>query len=334
MNVLARNSRGFTIVEMMVAMTIGLLVTALVAVVFAGSATTYRLADTNAELIETGRNALAAMERDIRVAGYRGCNSNNVGGSAPVRNDIVTPTTYADDLGTGVRVFDNTGPGAYVPALPTPMPGIVSGSDVLVVRIPTGRIWPVTATMASGLSDVTLAAAPPIVAGSRAIVASCSNVAAFRVSNVVGTAVQHAAGFNVTGNLGTAFDIDAVLIPYVTRAFYVGASSSGVAGETSLFMRDEFGVAEELAENVEQMQILVGEDSDGDMVANRYRNVTALTNFNTVMALQIHLLTRGKRDRETTSTLTYDFAGQSVAAADQFARRVFTSTILLRNRTL
>ena len=329
-------SKGFTIVELMIAMTIGMLVTALVAVVFAGSAKTYRLAETTAELIDTGRNAMAALERDIRVAGYRGCNSNNVGGSAPVRNIIVTPTTYADDLGTPVRVYNSTGPGVYAPALPTAMPGIVDGSDVLVVRFPTGRVWPLTATMASGSGDITLATPPGVAVGSRAIVSSCSNVAAFRVSGTAGNAVQHAtgAGLNSTADLGTAFDIDAVLIPYVTRAFYVGASSSGVAGETSLYMRDEFGTAEELAENVEQMQILVGEDSDGDFVANRYRNVTAFTNFNTVMALQIHLLTRGKRDRETSTALTYDFAGQSVAAVDQFTRRVFTSTILLRNRTL
>jgi type IV pilus assembly protein PilW len=334
MKVAVMKARGFTLVEMMISMVIGLLVTALVAVVFAGSAKTYRLADTNAELIETGRNAMAAMERDIRVAGYRGCNSNNVGGSSTLRNIIITPATYADDLLTGVRVYDAVGAG-YAPALPTAMPGIVAGSDVLVVRMPTGPVFPITATMAAGTSDIALATAPAIAAGSRAIAASCSNATAFRVSAVVGTNVQHAAaGLNTTGNLGAAFDIDAVLIPYVTRAYYVGASSSGVAGETSLYMRDEFGTAEELAENVQQMQILVGEDSDGDMVANRYRNVTAATNFATVMALQIHLLTRGRRDNESSTTLTFDFAGQSLTAADQFARRVFTSTVLLRNRTL
>ncbi len=326
---------GFTVVEMMVSMTIGLLVTALVAVVFAGSTATYRLSDTNAELIETGRNALDAMERDVRMAGFRGCNTNNLGASAPFVNTIVTPTTHNDNYAVGIQVHNSTGgPGVFAPALTSVPAGIIGGSDALVVRVPTGPVLPVTATMAGGTAAITLAAAT-LAVGDRAVIASCSNAAAFIVTGIAGTDLQHAAGAdNATDNLGTAFDIDAVVIPFVTRTYFLAPSSTGVAGENSLWVRENTGAATELAENVEQMQILVGEDSDADMVTNRFRNVTAATNFNNVLAIQIHLQTRGNRNSETTSNLNYRFAGAAVVATDRFARRSFTSTILLRNRTL
>jgi type IV pilus assembly protein PilW len=326
--------RGFTVVELMVAMTIGLLVSALVVVVFAGSVRTYRLSDTHSELIETGRTALDAMERDIRMAGFRGCNSNNVGGSAPLTNVIDTPAAYANELNAAVRVYDTTG-GGFVPALPAALVGIPDGSDVLVLRMPTGPVLPVTATMASGTGDITLAGVGDFVVGSRAVIANCSAAAAFRVTGIAGTSLQHAAGaLNSTADFSTAFDVDAVVVPYVTRAYFVAPSSNGVAGQSSLWVRDNLGAAVELIENIEQMQILVGIDTNADMVANSFANVDAATNFDQVMALQIHLLSRGARNDETTTDLTYRFAGQSIAATDRFARRVFTSTILLRNRTL
>lgn len=330
-----RRSAGFTVVEMMVSMTIGLLVTALVAVVFAGSSATYRLSDTNAELIETGRNAMDAMERDVRMAGFRGCNTNNLNNSAPLVNTIITPTTFNDNYAVGIQVHNSTGgAGVFAPALGSVPAGIIGGSDVLVVRVPRGPVFPVTATMPGTTADITLAAAP-LAVGDRAVIASCSNAAVFVVSGVVGTSLQHGAGvYNSTDNLGTAFDLDAVVIPFVTRTYFLAPSSTGIAGENSLWVREDTNAAVELAENVEQMQILVGEDTDADMVANQFRNATAATNFNNVIAIQIHLLTRGTRNSETTSDLTYRFAGASVTAADRFARRSFTSTILLRNRTL
>lgn len=61
---------GFTLVELLVAMTLGLLVLLAIGSIYIGSRATFRLQDDNARLQETGRYALEVMGRGIRQAGF------------------------------------------------------------------------------------------------------------------------------------------------------------------------------------------------------------------------------------------------------------------------
>ena len=103
---------GFSAVELMIAVTIGLLISGVVVTVFTTSATTYRVSNSVAELQETGRVAVAAIERDARMAGYRGCNSNNVNNSGPFVNTILVPVAYNNNLAAYVRGYNYTSPGS------------------------------------------------------------------------------------------------------------------------------------------------------------------------------------------------------------------------------
>jgi type IV pilus assembly protein PilW len=62
--------RGFTLTEVMVAVTIGLLLTALVTQLFAGSRRTYATADDVARMQESIRAALDVIGRTVRSIGY------------------------------------------------------------------------------------------------------------------------------------------------------------------------------------------------------------------------------------------------------------------------
>lgn len=328
-----RLQRGFTVVELMIAMTIGLLISAVVVTVFTTSATTYRVSNSAAELQETGRVAIAAIERDARMAGFRGCNSNNVLNTGPLVNTITTPAGYNNNVGTFVRGYNHVG-AAWVPVLEDVYPGIVVGSDVLVLRLPNGPAVPLNATMANGTADVPLTSAAGLTVGTRMIVADCAQSSAFRITNVVGNLVSHDAALNSSIDLQRAYGDDALAMPYITRAYYIGASSSGVAGETSLWIKDGPDAPEELAENVERFEVVFGEDLNADYVADVFRSASAVANFANVVALQVHLLTRGSRNNETLAPTTYRFFGASVVPADRFIRRIYSSTIQLRNRVL
>ncbi len=334
--------RGFTAVELMIAMTIGLLISALVVTVFATSATTYRVSNSLAALQENGRAALAAIERDARVAGFRGCNSNNLLNSGPFINTIASPGNYANALGNMIAGYNANG-ASWTPALPAgpAFPGIVAGanaSDVLVLRIPTGPGIPLTTPMANATAEIPVLSVAGLAANTRMIVADCGGAASFVVSGTtVANTVQHTVGAstNATANLQRAYGEDAVVIPYTTRAYYIGASSSGVAGERSLWVMDgNPGVAEELAENVERFEVLYGEDLNADFVADVFRNANAIVNFNRVVAIQVHLLTRGARNNETLAPTPFQFFGATIVPTDRFMRRVYTSTIQLRNRVI
>lgn len=61
---------GLTLVELLIAMTLGLLILLAVASVYLGSRQTYRMQEENARLQETGRYALEVLGRSIRQAGF------------------------------------------------------------------------------------------------------------------------------------------------------------------------------------------------------------------------------------------------------------------------
>ncbi len=61
---------GFTLVELMVAMTLGLLLLTAIGTIYVGSAQTYRVQDDQSRLQEAGRTALEMIGHSIRQAGY------------------------------------------------------------------------------------------------------------------------------------------------------------------------------------------------------------------------------------------------------------------------
>jgi type IV pilus assembly protein PilW len=329
--------RGFSLIEIMVAMSIGLVISALVVTIFSASSSTYRAADTVGALQETGRVALDSIDRDVQMAGFRGCNSNNVEASGPLINVITAPTAYSNDLATPIQGYEYTGPG-WTPALPATLtaaaPAPAAGSDVLVVRVPVGIPATLSAPMVSPTSDIPLFSTAGFAVNDRVFIADCNETAAFRISGFVGTNVRHTVGVNSNGSLGRDFAEDALVMRFETHAYYVAPSSRNPATETSLWMMNGAAAPAEVVEDVQGLQIQYGEDTDADYVANVFRKANSVVDFTQVVALQVNLLLRGSRSNEAQAVTNYVFNGQTVVPADKYTRRVYTATIQLRNRTL
>lgn len=88
-----------------------------------------------------------------------------------------------------------------------------------------------------------------------------------------------------------------------------------------------------LAEGIDNMQILYGEDSDNDGITDRYVNADNLTATNTVTSVRIALLTSTVDEVGTKDTSTYNMldAPPIGPLKDGRVRKVFSRTILLRN---
>jgi type IV pilus assembly protein PilW len=88
------------------------------------------------------------------------------------------------------------------------------------------------------------------------------------------------------------------------------------------------------------MQVLYGEDSSGDGVANQYRTADTVVDEQAIVSLRISLLLRTTNEiSPDTNTLTHLLSGATAAAAttvdpfnDRRGRYVFNATIKLRNR--
>jgi type IV pilus assembly protein PilW len=84
---------GLTLVEMMIAMVLGLLILLAVSSIYIGSRQTFRMQDDNARLQETGRYALEVLGRSVRQAGFWNMPINPVATATAFGG---TPITGAD----------------------------------------------------------------------------------------------------------------------------------------------------------------------------------------------------------------------------------------------
>lgn len=176
-------SSGFSLLEIMIALALGLLLSIGIVTLFGGTSHTNKVQEGLARLQENGRFAITRLEQDLRVLGAQYCSNTqgaSVAGAAvpmmPARAPMVyapslkLPDSAIDSIDVGGNPVDTPAAAAYAlsprwflqghscdaascnPALPDgvlPEMGLEEGmrvpaSDVLTVRYQRGTGWPVT----------------------------------------------------------------------------------------------------------------------------------------------------------------------------------------------
>lgn len=128
----------------------------------------------------------------------------------------------------------------------------------------------------------------------------------------------------LAGTCGTAVN---------TAAAYYTHASSSVTYRINKGVLQKNG--DDLIEGIENMQILYGEDTDANGTANRYLPANTVGNMANVVSIRISLLVRTIDDNLAAQTLLYSFNGvNNINPGDRRIRRVFTSTIAVRNRLI
>lgn len=128
--------RGFTIIEMMIAMTIGLLIIGALMAVILGAGASNKANNRQSELQTNGRYALDVIRRDIQNAGYygltgRGITSNPDIPTIPAANDCLLGFA----LNIGQRVWGaNNGINPFNTATCPELANVQPNTDMLVIR--------------------------------------------------------------------------------------------------------------------------------------------------------------------------------------------------------
>ena len=129
---------GFSLIEMMIAITIGLVILAALVGVLATSSGNSPTNDRTSELMTNGRFALNSMKQELRQAGYRGYTSVDpmppvaLGAiSGECMESVVTAGTFVSNIRQGVWGANDSNP---FPANCIPTTNFASGNDILVVR--------------------------------------------------------------------------------------------------------------------------------------------------------------------------------------------------------
>ena len=356
-NGLINRQVGLTMIELMIAMVIGLLLTAAVLQVFVGTRVTYAAQSSLAKLQESGRFAMEYLAHDIRQAGYAGCSVNN------------TITNVVDD-GTGVDEFFDirdavTARNNVAAGLAYDGRNVSPGSDVIMVKY---AIPGSTCTVGAHNADtgtITCQAGHVFQRGNILILSSCAleHSAVFQQTNDnlndgSTTTISHIVDNTLTpGNCtrGLArtttcdggsgeplqFNVGDAILQMASYRFFIATNdfnepalwreeiaSVDVGGNVSLQTN-----ARELVEGVEDMQILYGVDTNNDDRPDKYVDgTTATADIDDVIAIRISLLVQSNEEGVVQGSQTVRFNGADRAFNDGRLRKVFTSTIALRNR--
>ena len=337
----ARRQSGMGLVELMVWAVLSMLVIAVIGIIYVNGKLVARVNDSVSRMQENGRFAMYLIERDLRMAAFRGCNS-----AAVTPLNLLASAAYPYQYANGVSGYNGSG-GTWSPALDSTIsalsPAPAPGSDVVTVRLIDGQGIPLTARMASQTADLQVGAGSELGAGDVLMVADCSAATIFNATSFDSGSgiVGHDAGNavvpgNTSNDLGYVFGTDASIYRLVTRTYFVAPSSRKPAIRSlwshSVPAYDGQSQPEEVVEGVEGLALLFGEDLDGQRAANRYVTADAVGNWSNVVSLRAQVLIGTARDNVATSPQPYSFAGAATTPTDRRIRSTMASVITVRNR--
>ncbi|QPK64184.1 PilW family protein [Methylomonas sp. LL1] len=294
-----RKNSGFSLVELMIALLLGLFLIGGVISVFLSNRVAYRQNENLARIQENARYAFEVMGRDIREAGGIACGSNLL--TANVLND--KSTTWWANWGDGLQGYegDETLPAK---ANGTGATDRVAGTDAVVIHTGTDDNG-VTITEhnpASAQFKVNTTA-HGIVDGDVLLVCDYKQAAIFQTTNASSTNVTivHNTGTGTPGNcskglgyptvctaLGTPYTFEGggLMTKLAANAWYIGFNGRGgrslyrVSGTPT-------PVAEEIAEGVTDLQIqYLAKDAGGSLPAS-YVDADAITDWTRVVATRL-----------------------------------------------
>jgi type IV pilus assembly protein PilW len=347
----AQAARGFSVVELMVAMAISLLLLAGVVSIFASSKSSYETNERLSRIQENGRFALNTIMTDLRASGFVGCARQPTYLSSSLNNATDLQWNFLAGPVTG---FQASGTDTWSPAMDANIPSPLSGSDVLVVRVPMRErvALPLIANVGAPTNALQVAAGSTdtVQTGDIALVYSCEAISVFQVSNynpatgviahVANATGQVPGNANTTVNYSYRQDVTHV-VPIETVAYFIAPSARvddaddpAPAGTTSLWRRRGLHDAEELVEGIEQIQVQYGVDTNGDVIVDEYRSADNVADWNDVISVSVALLARSLEEYGSdTDQRSYNLLDEVVAApADRRLREVFTATASIRNR--
>jgi type IV pilus assembly protein PilW len=315
-------ARGLSLIELLVAVTIGGLLIFGATQVYVDSRATYEVNETAARLQETARYAFSVLEPDIRMSNYWGL----VKGAGVVINQASQSvasagaptncgTNFARDLQQNLEA-NNNGYGFGCTAYGA---GAVITSDTLTVR------------RASAAASV----------GTTGRLRICS-------TRLFASLVTDSSACTAPPN-GQVNDL-------VVNAYYVDRDSTHRAGLPSLrrhalIAGPTFDLNEEVIPGVEDMQVQFGIDPSGTAgSAQRYVNPSAIPTGAQIVSVRIWLLVRAENpevgftdtrtyayaDRATATGIVSDLnaaaaAGRAYRPRDGFRRLLVSRTIQIRN---
>lgn len=287
--------QGFSLIELMIALTLGLIITGVVVQIFSSSRSTYDLEEGLAEVQEQGRFAMEFLAKDIRQAGNFGCAKlDRVAINSIVNNPVGPMNLLADPYNpastrpTGLIIYEYTGAGGagdtaltdWTPSLPgggffnglgAPGPQLIPNSDVIVIQYAIAMNVQLYNPGSPTNANLQLIRTPisdgAFQANDIILISDCRRGDMFRATSVSSggpiITITHAASGNTTPLLATKYDNSADVMKLATRGYFIGVNTA-VSPEPALYRLAQDSnnwTPQPLVEGVEQLKVLMGIDA-------------------------------------------------------------------------
>lgn len=310
---------GFSLIELMIGMTLGLMLVAVVASIFVSSNRNYKEDDRFARMQENGRFAVNALITDLSMASFWGTMSN--------------PTKILSSLSSV-----STGADCGLAYAQTTTSGIVAADPVRIVNNPSSGAAANSVFGCIASADVwTGGSTHADVIGIKRVLGEQALASAVNTSNVY-LEIDSSAGALVS-IAPSGFNGLKTYWRYTPRIYYIRNYSVAGDGIPTLCRKELSGTTMSdvpLVEGIENIQIEFGIDTDGDGAPNKYdANPTSAADLKNLVNAKVYVLARSlDQDPTYTNKKTYNLGNVSLdysSAPDHYYRRVFEGTISLRN---
>ena len=252
--------RGLTLVELMVALAIGLVIMLAMSAVFVTSSTTRREIELSADVLESGRYAIDVLGRELTQTGFYGPLHDAAVpgqyGPAPA-----TPTAFNSNAGANVCA---TGMAVWAGSLPMHVVGLQSAAGANVDGDPgclADRKVGTDAIFVQRVATCTTAECGPEVAAKRYLQVSECGDEYNDVANGKSFAVVPGLDVTVTRQDKLCAGAQSPRRELIRRIFYITTNDALAYKDIA---SAGAGNPVVLADNIEQLQISYGLDSDSD----------------------------------------------------------------------
>ena len=356
-------NKGLTLIELMIAMGLGLFLLAGAVQVLVSSKQTYQFNENLTWMQENARYAIGLLTKDIRMAGYWGCNNS----SATIANTLNSGSGWYTDFGQDIRGYDGDQaaypsgdfPVANVPALSS---GSLPKSDVVIITRGDSSAEFLVTGHNPNAAVIDIDGSHPYTEGKILVISNCTKTAIFQTTGNNQIKFGHNTGSGAPGNCtkmfrfpvvcsnanqpgNPAYDFDsdgqAKVMAAISNGYYIDTASSGLPVLYRKYLNNDAGVdAEQLAQGIESIQLTYGEnlvaegaenDDGSDNAANRYVTADLVTSWDVVLSVKIHVLARSITETAS-EPQQFRFMGNDYIPKDNYLRQEFISTVKIRNR--
>jgi len=298
------HQRGFSLIELMIAIPLGMLVMFAVLRIFTANIHGVSVQNALSRVQENGRMSMELITRDIRAADYWGCihdtsSIENLDSSTSVlvpsneqgvlgENNVDSSTTIAD-----IEVKENTDT--------LTLRGSKGFSNVKIKTAMTS----VSADIALSFTDST-----GIESGDLLLISDSEHADLFiNTSSTEGT-ISHSSDFS------DAYGLTAqLLVPYI-KTYFIGASSVGTDMYSLYRSEDGGSSADEIVRGINDLQFVYGEDTTGDGYVDTFSNASDVADMDNVLSIRMELTAE---------------SGNGVSGTS--LQRTYTVTANIRNRS-